>query len=108
MVDVRGDDSGLLFTPIRKGGTVESRRMTSQAVYNVMKQRAKKASVKPFSPHDLRRSFVSELLDRGADIVTVQKLAGHANVQTTARYDRRGEEAKIRAVELLHVPYRKP
>ncbi len=104
---VRDSLDGPLFNPIRKGGKVELRRMTAQAVYNVLRQRAKLANVKPFSPHDLRRSFVSELLDRGADIVTVQKLAGHANVQTTARYDRRGEEAQRKAVELLHVPYRK-
>ena len=107
-LQVRGDRAGALFTPIRKGGNVEQRRMTAQAVYNLLRERAQLANVKPFSPHDLRRSFVSELLDRGADIVTVQKLAGHANVQTTARYDRRGEETKKRAVELLHVPYRKP
>ena len=98
---------GALFCPIRKNGEIVRRRLTDQAVYKILHKRALQAGVGHFSPHDLRRTFVGDLLERGVDIVTVQHLAGHANVSTTARYDRRGEAVKAKAAATLHVPYRK-
>ena len=105
----RGKAEGALFVPSRKGGRLQSGRMTTHAIYKLLLLRAEQANVAHFSPHDFRRTFVGDLLDRGADIATVQKLAGHSNVTTTARYDRRGEATKRKAAEMLHVPYaRKP
>lgn len=64
------------------------------------------AKVEDFSPHDLRRSFATTLLDNGADLLMVQKLMGHADVKTTSIYDRRGEAGKKKAVEKLPVAMR--
>lgn len=103
---VRGSADGPLFLAINKGGRLQSGRLTPQAIYNLLAKRAELAGVASFSPHDLRRTFVGDLLDAGADIATVAKMAGHSNIQTTARYDRRPEQAKQKAASLLHIPYR--
>lgn len=102
---LRGRAAGPLFYPIRRGGHIEKHRMTEQSILFILKKRGKEAGVKAFSPHDMRRTFISDLLDAGADIATVQKLAGHADVQTTAKYDRRGEATKKQAAGKLHLPY---
>ncbi len=102
---VRGVKAGPLLYPVSKGHRVMKRRLTDQAVLYILQKRALHAGVDSFSPHDCRRTFISNLLDAGADLVTVSQLAGHASPSTTSKYDRRGEEAKRKAVELLHIPY---
>ncbi len=103
----RDTEPGPLFTRIDKGDRVTLERLTPQAVYFILGERCEQAGVDPLSPHDFRRTFVSDLLDAGVDLATVSKLAGHEQVETTRRYDRRGEEAKREAVKRLHVPYRR-
>lgn len=133
---IRGSEPGALFVEVDKSGKILTKResmmvkpfrkirgvevpnkkagqmiyrggaMTSQAIYNMLLKRAEEAGIKNFSPHDMRRTFISHLLEAGADIAMVSKMAGHANIQTTARYDRRPEEAKRKAAELLQVPYK--
>jgi site-specific recombinase XerD len=102
---VRGEGPGPLFCPVHKSGKIRVEQMTDQAIMKILKKRGVQTGLEPFSPHDLRRTFISDLLDAGADIATVQKLAGHASVTTTARYDRRGEEAKSKATDLLQIPF---
>ena len=103
-IQIRGDADGSLFTVVRKGGHVESGRLTSHSIHDILRKRAQEAGITDCSPHDLRRSFISDLLDAGADVLMVQELAGHAQPTTTKKYDRRPAAARRKAVELLHVP----
>ncbi len=102
---VRGVKAGPLLYPVSKGHRVMLRRLTDQAVLYILQKRALDAGVDSFSPHDCRRTFISNLLDEGVDLVIVSQLAGHASPITTSKYDRRGEMAKRKAVELLQFPY---
>jgi site-specific recombinase XerD len=96
-----------LFWPINKGGTMKNARLITQVVCNILRKRARLAGVKDFSPQDLRRTFAGDLLEAGVDISLVSRMAGHAGVQTTARYDRHPEQAKRKAAMLLHEPYQR-
>jgi site-specific recombinase XerD len=102
---IRGEEAGPLFWGL--GNRNKRGRLTDQAVYNMLRKRAKMAGVSRLSPHDFRRTFVGDLLDAGADIATVQKMAGHASLATTSRYDRRGKRARLQAASLLHIPHKR-
>ena len=104
---VRSTFPGPLFVPINKASKMMYRALTPQAVLSILRKRAEHAGIDPFSPHDLRRSFVTNLLEAGADIFVTQRLAGHSDPKTTQRYDRRGELAKRNAAQLLQMPYLK-
>jgi len=61
----------------------------------------RRAGIKGVRFHDLRHTFASRLLARGADIITVRDLLGHSSVKLTERYTHSGGEQKRRAVDLL-------
>jgi len=100
---IRGDEEGPLFYSL--GNRSRGGRLSSQALYYILKKRARLAGVPNVSPHDLRRTFITNLLDAGANLSINQLLASHASPITTARYDSRPERAKQQAVALLTVPY---
>ncbi|MFN3242962.1 MAG: tyrosine-type recombinase/integrase [Planctomycetota bacterium] len=106
-IAIRGVDAGPLFVPISKSGKLGSGRLSAQAIYNLLRTRSTQAGVKRLSPHDLRRTFATMLLEAGADVAVVAGLMGHASIETTRRYDRRDSKARKRAVDMLHVPYRR-
>ena len=95
---VRGRGPGALFCPVTAGGCVEHRALSAQRVYDVVVARAFAAGIERCTPHDLRRTFVTELLGQDVDLNTVRQLAGHSDLQTTARYDRRDDLAQRRAL----------
>ena len=79
-----GDDSGALFLNARGG------RLTRQGVFTIVRKHAASAGIAAsrVSPHVLRHSAATHMVERGADLRTVQEILGHASVSTTQVYTR--------------------
>ena len=76
----RGQPSPALFLNARGG------RLTRQGAWGALRAAAHRAGLPDVSPHVLRHSFATHLLDGGADVRVVQELLGHASVTTTQVY----------------------
>lgn len=95
---IRRPDVQALF--VNRRGT----RLTRQRVWQLVRRYAKAGLItKPISPHTLRHSFATHMLERGADLRTVQELLGHANISTTQRYTH-VDRARLKAVHEQYHP----
>lgn len=99
-LEIRGRSPGYFICRIDRWHMVPIHKegITPSHVLRLVEKRANHTK-----PHDLRRTFVGMLLDAGVDLSTVAQLAGHSQVTTTARYDRRGELRKRQAVKKIDI-----
>jgi integrase len=104
-LEVRGRGAGVLFSRAVRGGRVGERWLADAGVAVILRNRAAADGVAPFTPGDMRRTYISELLDAGADLASVQKMVAHGSATAMADYDRRGDATRRRAADLVHVPF---
>ena len=83
---LRGDGPGALFNPLGATGRVLDRRMSAAGIVWALNRLASRQGVPTFGPHSLRRFYATELVERGVDLLTVQRLMGHANLSTLRVY----------------------
>ena len=99
----RATRRGLRRLPDALFVSAQGRGLTRQAVWKNLKRYATAAGVDPrTSPHKLRHSFATHLLEGGADLRSVQAMLGHADLATTQVYTHVSQRALRRAYDRAH------
>ena len=84
------------------------RHLTRIRVFQVIKDAVEKAGIKKnVSPHSLRHSFATELVENGADIRAVQEMLGHGSIGTTEIYTHISRQTLRDTIKSFHPHYRK-
>ena len=99
---LRKDAEGELFCGIGRTGELKDQTLTTAGVRSIFLRLHEEANIPSFTPHDLRRTYVSRLLEQGVDLNVVAQLTGHADISTTSLYDRRGDKQMFTAAKKLN------
>lgn len=91
-----------MFVGVKKNDVPSKARIGGTSIYNNINKRAAQAGLTEIHPHDFRRTYISDLFDKGVDVATISKLAGHNEANHTVGYDRRKEDPKRRAADLYN------
>ena len=93
----RPDEDGSLFRNSRGG------RLTARSAHRIVRARAREAGLaRRVSPHTLRHTFATHLLDAGADLRLIQDLLGHSRLSTTQKYTHVSADHLMKVYDAAH------